>query len=90
MLNLASLRIAKCKVIAVFNRKINIPTADEYWNPNCSCSSSAARRFSEHSVLVGTNVEGRGDVYFSLSSVVMFVVLYSGRNLAAMSAMYLV
>ena len=40
-------------------------------------------------VLVGVNDAGRGDVYLALSSDLMFVVGCCGRNLEAISAIYL-
>ena len=64
VLNLANFRIAKWRMIAVFRRKMSIPTTDEYWKPCLVFSSSTESRSGEQSFLVVTNEGGRGDFIY--------------------------
>ena len=88
VLKQASLLIAKWSMVTVFNRKINILMAAAYWKPNPSSSFWTLMRSVEQSFLVATNLVDSGELCFSFSSFVMFVLSCYGKKHEAINNIY--
>ena len=81
--------MVKCKGVPEFNKKINMPLTDEYLNPYSCSNWFTWMRSDEQSLFVATKLAGKGEPYFCLSSEVMLVVTWDGRNLLQIKHMYL-
>ena len=67
----------------MFSKKISMPMAEEYLNPYSCSNWLTCMRSDEQSLLVATTLAGKGEVCFSLSSEVMMLVEWDGRNFVA-------